>query len=240
MEGVMSTAGIAKEDRPTMIAVANTLIAATDVEECSFVAVAESPTVLMKAYGLGTSMSVRSVFGAIAKCRGVKDAIVQFPRVGYAAPLDMHVHVLKPHKRGLARYEPLKVESTFFKSRFAEATTGQVTLSKHAIKVVDAIVAEVVTYASESLKIDMSLFSPDRCEVRFLGMRECSLSFVEHLFGRYERRIEDATLASKGIERFMLIRVNADGEFPAFPARSNEEEVERVKKKKARLFGGAR
>lgn len=243
MERVLADAGIMPEDRPTVLAVSEALIAVTSCDECSFATVAESPTLTMKVRGLGIEMSARKVLGAVAKCQGVSDAVVLFPRVGVDAPLELHVSVLKRGKKGIARYEPKKIERTFFKDRFARAIGGGGILSPRAINLADAIVAETLTYAEPELSLGLWSPGPERCSLRFSGFRECSLSFVERLFELYGHRIEDVVFESSGIVRSATIFADAIGSYAPFPARAEAEPKERDgrgSKKKARLFGGER
>lgn len=231
MDRIASDAGVMPEDRTRVLQVAEAAMGAMACRTCSFATVGESPTLTMKLHDLGRELSARKALAPIARCSGVRDAQVHFPRTGYDAPLAVHVDILKRGKTGVRRYDCDRPVRTFFEKRMRAAGD----LPGPLLKLADAVVTEVLTYSEDSLDLTVTRVGDDGCDLRFAGMRECSLSFLERLFDLYGRRIDDVRFESAGIERAATVRLIANVEHPPFPSRP--EEIATESRKKPRLTG---
>lgn len=238
MDRALEEGGVEPENRARAGKIVDAAKRALGFKSFAVANVAEGPDFLVKLYDPSAgSISARGALSLFAReCGGVREATVRFPRSGLDAPLELHVSVLKAGRRGIERYSAPRAEKIYLDDRLREKA-GDVRMPRALAVALGGVASDVIAYCKPELNMRLTYWTGERrCVATFCGARECSLSFLEHLFERYGRRLVDVELRSAGLERQLIARLDADAELPPFPRRGEEREASEANKR-ARLDG---
>jgi len=238
MERLLEESGIEVENRVRARDVVRILKRDAGCKTFSVVNVAESHDFLLKMYAPEDGLTARGTFGMLSRECGVtvKDALILFPRSGFGAPIEVHATILKKDRHGITRYSPEGTIETFLTERLREIGGGRDHMPRPLMLVLKGIAADVIGYCKPQLTLKIKHAPGEsKCIATFAGARECSLSFLEYLFERYGRRLVDVEFRSIGLERAIVVGLDASRDQASFPRRKEEREAE-AGNKRLRLY----
>jgi hypothetical protein len=194
MDDLLLEAGV---ERPHLRRVAEAVRAAQSATGCRELAVSnveEAEDMLVKFSGLEApgALGAESLLRA-ASAVGVEDAWVAFASKAGVGALEVHARVGKgPDPRRLRYEPPSRLGPVFLRKRLEEVGGGAAgpVLAERIALACEAVAREVVAYCRPELEVSVAPGPGGRsCELRFANFRECSASFVEHLFERCGRNL---------------------------------------------------
>ena len=227
MEASLKACGVEPENYARITKIIATLKAGAGCKTFDVLNGAESCEAVVSLYGPEmTQISARVSLSALARdCSGVGEAAVIFPLSGLDAPLEIRVNVLKVGATGgVRRYDPPPVEKIYLEERLRKVTGGDMRMPRPLLTALKAVATSVIIYSKNELSVRLTYKSgASRCVATFVGVSECSLSFLEHIFEKYGRRLVDVDLRSEGLERRLIVTLDTEAELAAFPTRKDSK-----------------
>jgi len=233
MDRLLEESGVELENRARVRKIVETLKRDAGCTSFSVVNVGESPDMLLKLYDPDVGLMARKAFSSLTSdCRGVRNATVIFPRSGIGAPLEIHVSVLKEGRRGIERYAPAGPVDIYLIERLRAASGGRDLMPRALLLALKGVATEVIGYCKPKLDLRLTHAPGEpRCVATFVGARECSLSFLEHLFEMHGRRLVDVEFRSSGVERAIVAHLDVERVLPTFPRRKEERAIDERSKR---------
>ena len=187
MDELLEKTGVEKDNYANLRAI---IALSKKIAECtsfSIVTIPESPELTLKLHGPNLkNIDARTMLAPLGKCRGVRDIKAVFPNSGLNSALYFKVQLQKERrsKFNLIHYEPEgKPEKTYAMKQFKTIAGSDHGMPRKLASAIETVASHIISYCKPELILRIQYTKgSDACIMTFVGARECSLSFVEHLF----------------------------------------------------------